>query len=374
MINVFQPSLGGYELQAVKDVFRSNWLGKGQRTQDFEYAFADRMGVSREKITSVSCCTEGMFQAIELLGLGAGDEVILPTISFVGAANAVAHSGATPVFCDVDIHSLNVTAVHISEKITPRTRAVIVLQYGGVPPEMSEILGLCEDRNLRLIEDTACGVASRYHGRYCGTLGDVGVWSFDAMKILVTGDGAMMYFGNEALAKKARLSTYLGLTTSSGFSGTGNKWWEFEIDGYGRRAIMNDLASAIGLVQLKRLPEFIERRAAIWRRYQEGIGVSDLYIYQPPPIPQGIDSSYYLYWLQTNQRDELAAHLKRAGIYTTFRYYPLHFVAGYGEVRRGSLPNAEWAAEHTLCLPIHQSLTDAEVDFIIEKVEEFYAS
>jgi aminotransferase len=372
MINVFQPSLGDEELRAVSDVFSSNWIGRGKTTEEFEKRFANYIGVDAQNLLSISSCTEGLFQAIELLGIGVGDEIILPTVSFVGAANAIAHSGATPIFCDVEYRSLNTNARLIEDKITERTKAVVVLQYGGVPPEMSEIVSLCRHRGLILIEDTACGVASRYSDRACGTLGDIGVWSFDAMKILVTGDGGMLYFRDESLARKARLSTYLGLVSPSGFgSAVDNKWWQFEVDGFGRRSIMNDISSAIGLVQLDRLPEFIERRRKIWMRYQNGMRMNDVRL-PVPPAPWR-HSSYYLYWIQVNRRDELASYLKRAGIYTTFRYYPLHLVSAYGPVVRGSLPRAEWVADHTLCLPMHQSLTDSEVDFIIDQVRSFYA-
>src|SRR5687768_8465038 len=180
-INVFQPTLGAEELEAVGGVFASSWVGRGARTDRFESEFAAHLGVDRGLVRSVSCCTEGLFQSMDLLGIGAGDEVVLPTISFVGAANAVAACGATPVFCDVDPRTLNATAGTLEPKLTTRTRAVLLLHYGGLPARLHEILPLLHGRRVALIEDSACSVASRIDGRACGTFGDVGVWSFDAM-------------------------------------------------------------------------------------------------------------------------------------------------------------------------------------------------
>lgn len=368
MINVFQPSLGAEELDAVRRVFSSNWVGKGQVTAQFEEAFANYIGANGGLVRSINCCTEGLFQSMTLLGIGPGDEVVLPTISFVGAANAVLSCGAKPVFCDVDERTLNTTATLLEERFTSRTKAVLILHYGGVPCEMDAISQLLNRRGIALIEDSACSVASRYKGRMCGTFGDIGVWSFDAMKILVCGDGGMIYCRSHELARRAEELTYLGLMTKSGLaSATDNKWWQFEISCGGRRAIMNDISSAIGVEQLKKLNSFIARRREIHDRYTVALLQED-WLKVPPIFPKEYESSYYFYWIQTRPdvRDALARHLKEMGIYTTFRYYPLHWVKFYGS--EISLPNAEKAAQTTLCLPLHHSLTDLEVETILHAV------
>jgi len=371
MINVFQPALGQEELETVRRVFESNWVGKGKLTDRFEADFAQYAGVDRSLVRSVNCCTEGLFQSMTLLGIPPGDEVILPTISFVGAANAVAGSGAKPVFCDVDRRTLNPSAEFIEQKITARTRAVMILHYGGVPCPMDEIVELVHRKGIALIEDSACSVASRYKGKACGTFGDVGVWSFDAMKILVTGDGGMLYCRTAELAQRAEEQVYLGILTESGYSSeVDTNWWEFEISCYGRRAIMNDIASAIGIEQLKRLPAFISRRKQIHELYNRALQDVD-WLQTPPEIPPHMHSSYYFYWIQTRSdiRDRLAKHLRDNGIYTTFRYYPLHCVKFYGACTR--LPNAEAAAQTTLCIPMHQSLSEEDVHKIVDSIREF---
>lgn len=371
MINVFQPALRTEEVEAVRKVFESNWVGKGKVTNEFETEFANYLGVEGKLVRSVSCCTEGLFQSMTLLQVGPGDEIILPSISFVGAANAIAAAGARPVFCDVARRTLNATAEFIGEKMTPRTKAVMILHYGGVPSEMDEICQLLKERGVYLLEDSACSVASSYRGQACGTFGDIGVWSFDAMKILVTGDGGMIYCKDAEMAQRAEQQVYLGLLTKSGLSGEVNtRWWEFEISGYGRRAIMNDIASAIGIEQLKKLTAFISRRRQIHEFYNDALSDVD-WLLTPPDHPSWAQSSYYLYWVQTRAdiRDRLASHLRDNGIYTTFRYYPLHWVKFYGAC--AALPNAEEAAQTTLCIPIHQSLSDEDVHRIVDSIQAF---
>jgi len=312
-----------------------------------------------------------MFQAMSLLGIGPGHEVVLPTISFVGAANAIAAAGARPVFCDVDLRTLNPTAQHLEEKTTERTRAYLILHYGGLPCDLDGIVALARRRGVALIEDSACSVASRYRGKACGTFGDIGTWSFDAMKILVCGDGGMLWAADPARAQQFEENTYLGLMTKSGASSSAEtKWWQFEISGFGRRAIMNDVSSAIGLEQLKKLPRFIARRRAIHERYSAELkGLA--WLTPPPPLPEGSESSYYFYWVQSEPslRDGLSRHLREQGIYTTFRYYPLHLVERYGV--HVSLPAAERAAQSTLCIPIHHSLRDDEVESVIRAIHGF---
>lgn len=371
ILNVFQPSLGADELEAVRRVFQSNWVGKGVVTGQFEAAFASHLGVDRALIRSVSCCTEALFQSMQLLGLNPGDEVVMPTISFVGAGNAAAGNGLRPVFCDVDSRTLNPTATLIEDCLTPRSRAVLILHYGGVPCAMDEIVDLTRRRNLLLIEDSACSVASSYDGRACGTFGDIGVWSFDAMKLLVTGDGGMMYCRTPDMSEGAEKSLCLGLIQSSGYSSTVNsRWWEFEISSFGRRATMNDIASAIGLEQLKKLASFVDRNRNIHDTYTRDLANLD-WIELPPPIPERARSSFYLYWIQMEpeRRDGLAQFLRKRKIYTTFRYYPLHWVKSYGATNR--LPSAERAANRTLCLPLHPSLSASDVTRVIESVQEF---
>lgn len=369
MINVFQPTLGEAELAAVGEVFASGWVGRGPRTKAFTEAFGDHIGADPASLVSITSCTEGLFLAMEVLGVGAGDEVVLPTISFVGAANAVAARGARPVFCDVDPRSLNPSVEDVARCMTNRTRAVLVLHYGGSPGDIAAIAEFCRDRGVALVEDAANAVASAVGTTACGTFGDIGVWSFDAMKIVVGGDGGMMHVRDPDLAAAVTTRINIGMSQESGLAGaaSGGRWWEFDVREFGRRSISNDVLSAIALVQLGRLPEFLARRAEVAERYDHEFTDLDG-VLRPPALPDGHRSSHYLYWVQLEpeRRDALAARLFELGIYTTFRYLPLHRLPAYGS--ECSLPHAEAAAARTLCLPLHQGLDDAEVAAVVDGV------
>ena len=371
MINVFQPSLGKEELAALEKVFESNWIGRGKKVVEFEEMYAEHIKSSKDLVLTTTCCSEGLFSSMQLLDINPGDEVILPTISFIGAGNAICAHGAKMVLCDVDPHTLNARAEDIEKVITPKTKALLLLHYGGIPCEMDEIMALCKKHHIKVIEDANAGVCSFYKGKAVGTIGDMGMWSFDAMKILVCGDGAMLHFNTPELRQKADRWLYFGLEAKSGYSNTvAQKWWEFDISCFGHRAIMNNITAAIALEQLKKLPAYMKRRAEIHQYYNEHLKPFS-WIELPPVLPDYVETSYYFYHIQikNGKRDEFARFLRENGIYTTYRYYPLHRVPGYGVT--GDFPNADYAADHTLNLPIHQSITDDDLELIIEKVREF---
>jgi len=372
MINIYQPSLGQEELDAIQKVFESNWLGKGKLTDKFVDKFSSKLNLSSENFKTICSCTEGLFQSMNILDITSGDEVILPSISFIGAANAILDCGAIPVFCDVDVKTLNVRVEDIEEKITNKTKAIITLHYAGVPCDMDGVVDLCKRHNLKLIEDNANSPFSTYNNEPTGTIGDIGLWSFDAMKILVMGDGGMVYCKDVDLAKRLEYEIYLGLKSLSGFSNTTDtKWWEFDIELPGRRVIINDIAAAIGLEQLKKIDNFISRRKEIHMMYNDRLESVD-WIDTPQEIPAYKTSSYYMYHIQTDKsymRDNLAKYLKDKDIYTSFRYYPLHKVKYFDDGL--VLKNTEDIMDRTLCIPLHQSLTDDEVDHVCDTIYNF---
>lgn len=361
-IDVFKPTVGDAELAQVADSFRIGWLGKGPKVAAFEAAWAAHIGVDPAHVVSVSCATEGLFQVLDYWMAHEAEIVIMPSIHFIGAANAVLTTGAELALCDVDPHTLNPTLEHIQAVYKEgSTSAVVLLHYGGVAQELERIRQWCNDVCVAMIEDAACAQATVYQGKAAGTWGHFGVWSFDAMKVMTTGDGGMIYCEVLDAADWLRQHIYLGMNEQSGLSSGHDRWWEYSVMLPARRAIMNDIAAGIGLEQLKRLPEFVERRWDIVRQY-------DAELYNVVKVPPTGLSPYYFYWIQTPQRDALARHLRDAGIYTTFRYYPLHRVFKTGQ----HLPGADYAADHTLLLPLHQGLSDDDVQYVIDKVKEFF--
>ena len=204
-----------------------------------------------------------------------------------------------------------------------------------------------------------------------GTIGDMGMWSFDAMKILVCGAGAMLCFKDPAIRAKAEKLMYFGLETKSGYENSvAQKWWEFDISCFGHRAIMDDITATIALAQFDKLPSFLARRKYIHNFYNENLKKLS-WIDLPPELPEGCETSYYFYHIQikNGQRDALAKHLRENGIYTTYRYFPLHRVPGFNT--SGSFPGADYAADNTLCLPLHQGLSDDDLNLIVQKIREF---
>ncbi len=374
MINFLQPALGQDELAAIADVFASNWIGRGSRVIEFERRFAQGLAADPEKFLSATCCTEGLFLAPHLYELAADDEVIVPSVSFIAVGSCVVASGARLVFCDVDPRTLNATPEIIESKLTKRTRAIVLNHYGGIPCDMDPILELCRSRGILVIEDTACALRSFYKGRACGTMADMGLWSFDAMKTLTTGDGGMIYIASQELATYAREYLYLGLPSrkKSGVdsaAGGVTNWWEITINCPGRRAIMNDVAGAIGLTQLAKLDGFIARRKQIYDAYCEQLAGLD-WLELPPPVPSYVQPSHYFFWVQLEKRDQLARFLLERGVYTTFRYWPLHKVE-YFKASEAVLPGSELASRRTLNLPLHQSLSAADVQRVVDAIREF---
>lgn len=384
MINIYQPQVGKEELQAIKKVFDSNWLGKGKVTEQFinrisqklrkdtyEYGYTP---IDKESLIPISSCTEGLFQICKSMKFQPGDQVIIPSIHFIGAINAIKANNGTPVFCDVDKRTLNVRVEDLEKVVTDKTVAVMILHYGGRPCDMNEIMEFCNNKSIKVIEDNANSPFSTYNGRSTGTIGDFGTWSFDSMKIMVMGDAGLIYCKDKSDKELIENRIYLGLNTQSGFSNTqDNKWWEFDIEQPGNRSIINDITAAIGVEQLKKVDRFIGKRKEIHDYYSEEL--KDLnWLDIPPVIESDRTSSYYMYHIQTRDskdRDVLAAHLKDLGIYTTFRYYPLHKVPFYSKQYSTILPNTDYVTDRTLCIPIHQSLTMKEALYITKKIKGF---
>lgn len=376
MINMFQPSVGAEELAAIGEVFASNWLGYGKRTKAFEQEFAEHLGVPADRVLFINSATSGLGLAMELLNLGPGDDVVLPAASFVANANTVAATGARPVFCDVDPYTMNPSVDDIAAALTPRTKAVTILHYGGLPGNNVAIAALCRERGIPLIEDAACAVGSSVDGQACGTFADIGIWSFDSRKIITTGDGGMIYLRDAAMARRAHRLAYHGMQDRSAFAASAkepSRWWDQQIHEVGRRLIGNDLTAAVGRVQLRRLPDFIARRREICAEYDRLLADCPGIVLPPHP-PAGHVSTHYFYWVQLDAeiRDQVSADLLERGVYTTFRYPPLHRVALYGS--RAELPGTDRATAVTLLLPLHQALTDPEVHTVARELRTAVAA
>jgi len=364
VIQVFQPSLGDEELAAVSRVFTRNWPGRGEEVRLFELEFANFLNQDCAKVLTTNSCTEALFQILNL-ATSPGDEVILPTISFVGAANAIYGQGLKPIFCDVDEVTGNATLKKIEEVTTPKTKVILVQHFGGIPLEIREIADWAISKNIILVEDAAGAIGSKYLSQSCGTFGDFGVWSLDSMKMVVAGDGGVIFARSPENAALLRERTYMGLSNISGASSSGQqkRWWEFDVSFPGRRSIMNDISASIARIQLGKLSENLRIRKINAELYMK---LLDENLSIGLPMKDFMDDSSHYFFpisIQASKRDKLAEHLNDQGIYTTFRYFPLNRVPLYGAQQLEFVGTDKFAAS-TLLLPQHNGLNDGDIEFI----------
>ncbi len=367
MIQLFKPYMDEEEVQSVAEVLRSGWIGLGPRTAEFEKQFAQFIGVPW--VVGLNSCTAALDMAIRLLNINHGDEVIVPTMTFVSTAHAVAYNLATPVFADVD-ETLALDANDVARKISPRTRAIIPVHYGGRPVDMDKLREVAG--NIPIIEDAAHACGSEYKDRKCGALGDLACFSFHAVKNLAMGDGGALSLNDKTLAERAKRLRWLGIDRGTWDRTEVDRsyWWEYLVDEIGLKSHMNDIMASIGLVQLKKLPASNARRREIAECYTEGLqGLA--WLKTPPMDTPEYKSSWHIYCIQSEKRDELATYLQDKGISTGVHYKPIHLYRCYGNTPH--LPVAERIFQRILSLPMHPGLSDQDVDYIVDSIRAFPA-
>ena len=362
MISVFGSSFDEREAEAVAGALRDQWTGKGARTAMFEDRFAQERGLTNFQLLNSG--SNALFLALRVLDLPKGSEVILPAFTWVACAQAVVENGLVPVFCDVEEDTQNASARTIADRITDRSSAIMVVHYAGLPVEMDPIL----DLGLPVIEDAAHAVCSSLDGRSCGSMGDVGVFSFDAIKNLAIGNAGGVTFRSEDHAKMARDLAYCGVR-KSGFEnaadGGSAPWWEYEVAGSFFKAVPDDISAAIGLVQLDKLQRHQQIRNVLWARYDERLSRHER-VRTPVDHPS---HSRFTYFVRVPQRDELARHLLQHQVYTTLRYQPLTEYPVFGP--SVPLSNTDLLAREGLNLPIHPRLTVEDVDRVCDLLIDF---
>ena len=367
MIQVFKPSIGEEEVQAVREVLLSGWLGLGPKTAEFEKKFAAYIGT--RNAVAVNSATSALDLALKLLGISHGDEVIVPTMTFVSTAHVVAYNLATPIFADIDPVTMNIDLEDAASKITPRTKAIIPVHYGGRPVDMASLREMFGD--IPIVEDAAHACGSEYKGKKAGNLGDIGCFSFHAVKNLSVGDGGALTLNNEELAARARRLRWLGIDkgTWDRTDADESYWWEYFVDEIGLKCHMNDINAALGLVQLDKLDRMNARRNSIARRYDDAFSNHEM-IRPPAVIPGDCRSSMHIYCVRAKNRNKLSTYLKERGIATGVHYRPIHTYRCYGN--RPVLPNSEMVFTEIMSLPLYPDLEDREVEYVIDNILSFY--
>ena len=370
-IPVFRPYHDEAEIQAVAEVIRSGWWGQGPKTAEFERRFAEF--VQAPLAVAVNSATAALHLALKVVGVEGG-EVISPALTFVSTNHAILYNNATPVFADIEPETLNIDPEDIARKMTPRTRAILVVHYGGHPADLDAIHALAKAHNLTVIEDAAHAAGASYHGKPIGSISPLTCFSFHPVKNLATGDGGMITLQNEDWAARLRRLRWVGINKDTWVRSAGKDTsqysWQYDVEELGYKYHTNDINAAIGLVQLERLPQTNARRRQIAAMYDEGLG--DLPWLQLPVVRDDVVSARHNYVVRLDEREKLAAWLRDHGIATGMHYIPNHLYTMY---RRYATPlpvtKREW--KRLLTLPLFPGLTDDEVAYIIETIHNYHA-
>lgn len=351
MIPVFRPYYDEREEHAVAEVLRSGWIGLGPKTEEFEQQFAKLVGT--RYAVALNSATAALHLALRLVGVGAGDEVLVPTLTFVSTAMVASYEGASPVFCDVRRDTLSLDEEDASTRKTLQTRATIPVLYSGRPIPDVEL-------DVPVIYDCAHAAGARWNasGKLC-------CWSFHAVKNLATGDGGMITTDDEALYRRAMRLRWLGIDKSTwDRAGVDRRyWWEYSIDEVGYKYHLNDIAAALGLVQLQKLDEMQAIRRRLVRQYLDEL--ADVPGIELPAWDD--DSSWHMFVVRVPHRNELSLWLQDEGISTGVHYKPVHLYPLYNKY---SLPVAEEEWKRLLTLPLFPGLTSEQVSQICDKLRE----
>ena len=367
-INVMRPWLGQEEINAVAEAISSGWVAQGPRVIAFEEEFATAM--QAEFAVATSSCTTALHLALVVAGIGPGDEVVIPSFSFIATANAVRYVNADPVFADVDPESGNVTAATVTAALTPRTRAVIVVDQGGVPADLDAIRAVTDPRDIVVVEDAACGAGSTYKGAPVGAGAVLTAWSFHPRKLLTTGEGGMLTTSNREWADRARQLREHAMSVSAAERHRSTLPAAETYPEVGFNYRMTDLQAAVGRVQLGRLPEIVARRRAIAARYAAAI--ADIDGLRAVADPDHGTSNFQSFWVEVSlpyptDREGLLGALANAdisarrGIMATHREKPYRHL-----IPEGGLPATDRLHDGTLILPVYHQMTDAEQDRVID--------
>ena len=372
-----KPDIQQAEIDEVVATMESTWLGTGPKVKLFEENFATYRKVDSNLAAAVNSCTAALHISLVAAGVGPGDEVITTAMTFCATVNAIIHTGATPVLVDVDPDTLNITADRIKEKITTKTKAILIVHFAGRPCELDDIVTLAANHNLKLIEDCAHAIESQWDGQAVGTFGDFGCFSFYVTKNIVTGEGGMV------LAKQGRDIERIKTLSLHGMSK--DAWNRFGDSGYkhyqvveaGFKYNMMDLQAAIGIHQLERIEESWQRREHIWQRYQNEFKHCGIRL--PLEAAENTRHGYHLFTINVEKkecgvdRDEFLNRLAENNIGAGVHYMSIpshqYYVERF-EWRAEAFPNAKLFGETTVSLPLSAALSDAEVSHIIDVVKD----
>jgi perosamine synthetase len=362
------------DIAVVVEVLRSDWLTTGPKVHEFEEAFADFVGA--DDGVAVSSGTAALHATMYALGIGPGDEVIVPPITFPASANCVVYQGGTPVFADVDSDTLLIDPAQVEAKITPRTKAIIAVDYTGQPCDYDALQAIADLHNLFLVADACHALGAAYKGRSVGSLASMSAFSFHPVKHITTGEGGMITTDNSELAHRMRVFRNHGIATDHRQREQQGSWFYEMVDpGYNYR--LTDVQCVLGLSQLRKLPEWVARRQEIARRYDEAF--AGLPAVEPLGACKDVTHAYHLYMIRLDSkqlrvtRAEVFSALLAEGIGVNVHYIPVHLHPFYRErfgTGPGLCPVAEAAYERLITLPVFPRMTNEDVEDVIGAVRK----
>ena len=368
MIPVFRPSYDDRELNAVREVFESAWIGLGPRTKVFEERFAEF--VSAPFAVALNSATAALHIGLKLLSVEGG-EVITTPMTFISTNHAILYNNAKPVFADIEEDTLNIRADEIERLITKNTKAVVVVHYGGLPCDMDAIRSITEPKGIPVLEDAAHACGAEYKGRKIGSISEITVFSFHAVKNLATGDGGMLTCLDGGLKERADRLRWLGINKGTWNRSSGKAYsWEYGVEEVGFKYHMNDITAAIGLVQLEKLPWTNKRRREISQMYDDALGrISWIEL---PPKRDYAKSAHHNYVIKVPEkvRDRFIEYMGENGIACGMHYVPNHLYDIYKEYYR-KLPIAERVWKRLVTLPLFPDMTDEEFNYIVDTIKSF---
>ena len=358
------------DIEAVVQVLRSDWLTTGPKVEEFEQAVAKYVGATYA--VAVSNGTAALHAAMYAIGVGSGDEVIVPAMTFAATANSVVYQGGTPVFADVEPHTLLLNPQEVTAKLTPRTKAVVAVDYAGQPCDYEALRAITEKHGVLLIADACHALGATCHSMPVGSLADVTVFSFHPVKHITTGEGGMIVTADPELAASMRKFRNHGITSDHRQRDQLGTWY-YEMTDVGYNYRLTDLQCALGLSQLPKLTSWLTRRRAIARLYDTSLaGCADV---QPLKTRGGVEHAYHLYVIrcgQTANRRVVYERMRAAGIGVNVHYIPVHLHPYYQRhwgTGVGLCRVAEQAYDEILSLPIHAGMTDLDVDRVLQALQ-----
>ncbi len=371
-VPVAQPSFGSDEEARLLRTLRSGWVTQGPQVAEFEARFAEAVGAP--EAVAVSSGTAALFLALHALGVGRGDEVVVPSLTFIASVNAVVHCGAEPVFVDVDPRSLNLDPERVAAAVGPRTRAILAVHQLGLPADLERLEAIAARHGLLLLEDAACAVGARQRGRPIGSSGNVACFSFHPRKVLVTGEGGMITTRDAALAARLRRLRHQGMSISDLERDRSERVLIESYPEIGYNFRLSDLHAAVGLAQLARLDELLARRRAVAERYDAALaGMPALERSAAPDWATPNHQSYLvrLRGADAAARDGLLERLAARGVASRRGLMAVHREPPYRDARSaGPLRHSEDAAAQSLLLPIYAHLSEADQTYVIESLLE----